>query len=258
MLHKHEGLPEDNEIVLCQVTKLFPNSVFVDLLEYGQSGMIHISEVSPGRIRNLREFVSIGRQIVCKVLRIDQQRGHIDLSLRRVNSTERQEKLEENKQELKAEQLVKNLAKKLHQPAEKLYQKISGPIFKSYSHLYLCFREVASGEASLKMLGIDSDIADELTAVVIDKFKPQKVAIQGEIALQTYDSRGIDKIKQALLRIQQVSSTISLLYFGAGKYKLTIEDVAYQPAEEHLTQVEQIIQEFQDKMSTASFVRHKE
>ena len=64
MLYKRTGLPEQDEIVLCKVTKIFPNSVFVDLLEYGKSGMIHISEGSPGRIRNLRDYVTIGRQIV--------------------------------------------------------------------------------------------------------------------------------------------------------------------------------------------------
>ena len=89
MLYKREGLPETDEIVLCKVTKIFPNSVFAELVEYRDSGMIHISEVSPGRIRNLRDYVSVGRQIVCKVLRIDRERGHIDLSLRRVNSNQR-------------------------------------------------------------------------------------------------------------------------------------------------------------------------
>ena len=92
MFYKREGILEQDEIVLCKVTKIYPNSVFVQLLEYNDSGMVHISEVSPGRIRNLRDYVSIGRQIVCKVLRIDRERGHIDLSLRRVNSNQRKEK----------------------------------------------------------------------------------------------------------------------------------------------------------------------
>jgi len=51
MLYQRKGIPEENEIVLCKVTKIYPNSVFVDLLEYAKPGMVHISEVSPGRIR---------------------------------------------------------------------------------------------------------------------------------------------------------------------------------------------------------------
>ena len=85
----------------------------MELLEYGEQGLVHISEIAPGRIRNIRDYVSEDRQIICKVLRIDQQKGHIDLSLRRVNSHQRVAKLEEIKQENKAETLVQNLAKKV-------------------------------------------------------------------------------------------------------------------------------------------------
>ena len=130
MLYKREGIPEENEIVLCQVTKIFPNSVFVKLLEYNDTGMIHISEVSPGRIRNLRDYVKVDKQIVCKVLRIDREKGHIDLSLRRVNSNQRKEKLDEIKAELKAESLIANLAKKLKTSTEKLYLDLTKTIFR--------------------------------------------------------------------------------------------------------------------------------
>src|SRR3989338_10673528 len=150
MLYSAKGYPEEDEIVLCKVSKLYPNSVFVDLLEYeGKFGIIHISEVSPGRIRNLRDFVSIGRQIVCKVLRVDEQKGHIDLSLRRVNSNQRREKLEEIKQEMKAEQLLKNLATKLKKPVEQIYKEVTGKVFKEYSHLYLAFKDIVSEELDL-------------------------------------------------------------------------------------------------------------
>ncbi|MBI2152073.1 S1 RNA-binding domain-containing protein [Candidatus Woesearchaeota archaeon] len=170
MLYRREGIPEEDEIILCKVTKLFPNSVFVDILEYpGKQGMIHISEVSPGRIRNLRDFVSQDRQIVCKVLRIDRERGHIDLSLRRVNTTQRSEKLEEIKQELKAEALISNLAKKLQQPAEKFYRDLVAKVFKEYSHLYLCFRDLVTGTVNLEKMGLEKNLANEITTAVTSK-----------------------------------------------------------------------------------------
>src|SRR3989344_7970609 len=224
MLYKLKGFPEQDEIVLCKVTKIFPNSVFVDLLEYGKQGMVHISEVSPGRIRNLRDFVSEGRQIICKVLSINTEREHIDLSLRRVNSSQRKEKLEEIKQELKAENLIQMLSKKLDQPIEKIYQKVSEKILKEYSHLYLCFWDVAAGEASMEKLGVEKKIAEELTEAVLEKFKPKKVIVQGEIVLNTYDDNGLDKVKSLLMSVEKLSKTITIRYLGAGRYKLAIEE----------------------------------
>ncbi len=255
MLYRRTGMPETDEIVLCKVTSIFPNSVFVELVEYDKPGMVHISEISPGRIRNLRDFVSIGREIVCKVLRIDREKGHIDLSLRRVNSTQHQAKLDEIKQELKAESLIKNLSKKLKIPAEKLYQLLSEKIFKEYSHLYLCFWEIVNGQADLEKLGVEKKLAQEITAAVLEKFKPEKITLKGEIRLQTYSSDGLDKIKKTLAEIGKISESLSLSYLGAGRYRLIIEDSDYKPAEKKLKKVEGILEKFVDKLSTAELKR---
>jgi|SRR3989344_2584793 len=257
MLYKLKGFPEQDEIVLCKVTKIFPNSVFVDLLEYGKQGMVHISEVSPGRIRNLRDFVSENRQIICKVLSINEEREHIDLSLRRVNSSQRKEKLEEVKQELKAENLIQMLSKKLGQPIEKIYQKVAEKVLKDYSYLYLCFRDVAAEEASLEELGIEKKLAQELTEVIIEKFKPKKIIVQGEIRLSTYDENGLDKIKNVLMSIEKLSQNIKLRYLGAGRFKIVIEEDDYQAAEKILKKAEQIVEKFKDKISEAVIEREK-
>src|SRR3989344_8840742 len=110
MLYRKEGYPEEHELVSCTVTKILPQSVFVNINEYAKQGMIHIAEISPGRIRNLRDFVEEGKMIVCKVLHVDSQRGHIDLSLRRVTESQRREKNDQMKQEMTAEKIVEFLA----------------------------------------------------------------------------------------------------------------------------------------------------
>ncbi len=257
MLYRRQGFPEENEIVLCKVTKIFPNSVFVDLLEYNRSGLIHISEIAPGRIRNLREYVTPDRQVVCKVLRIDLEKGHIDLSLRRVNSHERSEKLEEVKQEQKAEQLVKNISKKLKLIPESLYKELMNAVGKKYPSLYLCFRDMAAGNCQLESLGIKSDLAQEISAAVNEKFKPQKIMLKAEIRLQTYVPEGIEKIKNTLAEVGKLSPAISLSYLGAGRYHLVVEEVDYKTAEKHLAKVKEIVDAFQDKSSSASFEREK-
>ena len=255
MLYKKHGMPEIDDLVLCKVTKIYPNSVFVNLLEYNDSGIIHISEVAPGRIRNLRDYVSVGRQIICKILRIDKERGHIDLSLRRVNSNQRREKLDEIKQEIKSESIVKNLAKRVNMPYKKLYEDLTKAIFKEYSHLHLCFKDVADGETDLISLNVSKKVADPLTEIILDKFKPKKITIEGEIKLQTYEEAGVTKIKDILTKIEKVSETITLFYLGAGRFKLVIEDFEYKPAEDNFSKVEKILESFTDKLSTASLAR---
>ena len=257
MFYKKKGYPEEEEIVLCKVSKIFPNSVFVELLEYGEQGLVHISEIAPGRIRNLRDYVTESKQIVCKVLRIDRAKGHIDLSLRRVGSHQRQAKLDEIKQELTAETLIQNMAKRLQKPVEELYRQVTEKVFKEYSHLYLCFKDVAAGEASLEKLGLEKKLSESLAEAIIDRFKPSKVTVKGEIQIQSYAPDGIDRIRDVLLAIEKISPTIKLFYLGGGRFKVTIEDIDYKPAEQTMRKVQDLLEKFNDKSSTAVFEREK-
>ena len=102
MFYQKKGIPEENEIVICTVKKILPHGVFVGLDEYkDKEGLIHISEISPGRVRNIRDFVKEGKRIVCKILKINLERNHIDLSLRRVTQSQRINKNTSYKQEQK-------------------------------------------------------------------------------------------------------------------------------------------------------------
>src|SRR3989339_26166 len=106
MLIKRIGYPEESDLVMCTVNYIQHNSVFVSIHEYNRQGMIPISEIAPGRIRNIRDYVTEGRVVICKVLRVNQERGYIDLSLRRVSESQRRQKSDEVKQETKAEKII--------------------------------------------------------------------------------------------------------------------------------------------------------
>src|SRR3989344_986565 len=159
MLYRREGFPGEDELVLCTVTKVLPHVVFVNIDEYDKGGLVHISEIAPGRIRNIREYVELGKKIVCKVLRVDQAKGHIDLSLRRVSEIERKKKLEEIKQEQKAEKIVELVATQTKRKVHEVYETITAKVFERYPFIYLFFKDVAIGKASCTELIADAQLA---------------------------------------------------------------------------------------------------
>src|SRR3989344_3351859 len=138
MIYK-TGIPEEGELVFCTVTKIFGHGVFVILDEYNKPAMIHISEIAPGRIRNMREYVVEGKKVVCVVLRIHQDKGHVDLSLRRVNEGQRRKKLEEIKQEQKAEKIIEVIARQLKLDVEKTKLEVVTSISAKYGTISSCF-----------------------------------------------------------------------------------------------------------------------
>ena len=77
---------EEGNLVLCTVKKVTNTITFVELSD-GEEGTIVSSEIAPGRIKLMRQYVVPNKKIVCKILEISGDR--ISLSLRRVNSKER-------------------------------------------------------------------------------------------------------------------------------------------------------------------------
>lgn len=71
----------EGEITECTVEQIMPYGVFVRITKNGKKGMIHISELSYGFVKNIGDIVKISDKIQAKIIRID-ERGRIDLSLK--------------------------------------------------------------------------------------------------------------------------------------------------------------------------------
>jgi translation initiation factor 2 subunit 1 len=231
MFYFKSGFPEENEVVVCTVTSVQYNSVFCTLDEYDKSGMIHISEISAGRIRNIRDFVVEGKKVVCKVLRTSEERGHIDLSLRRVNENQRREKNMLIKQEQKAEKIIENLAAELKQEPKTVYDAIATPILTSYEYLHMALQEYVDGEADLATLGIPQEYLATLLSRVKEKIKAKSVTITGTLSLSTYAEDGVELVRQALIAAKATSPHLSLSYLGSGNYQVQVEAEEYKEAE---------------------------
>ena len=257
MILKKEGFPEEGELLLCTVTKIFGHSVFVNIEEYNKQGMIHISEISPGRIRNLRDYVVEGKKIVCVVLRVNKEKGHVDLSLRRVNDNQRRRKLESIKQEQKAEKILDYVAKELNKDPKQFYEAISEKIFKKYSNLNDCFFDVVKGEITLKELGIEKESAEKLTDMIKERMKPPKIIISGNLSLKSYDGDGIEIIKQALKKAEDSGKeSVVIKYAGGGTYNVMVTADDYKQAEKILKDVSDASIKFiEKKQGIASFKR---
>ncbi|MBC8501484.1 MAG: translation initiation factor IF-2 subunit alpha [Nanoarchaeota archaeon] len=259
MLFKRHGYPDEGELVLCTVTKVQFHSVFCDIDEFDRkSGMIHISEVSPGRIRNIRDYVKEGKKVVCVILRINKERGHIDLSLRRVNDSQRRRKMDEIKQEQKAEKILELLAKELKKPFEEFYKKISKPILEDYDMLHLAFNDVVEQGLKLEKLGIEKKIADKLTKVIKEKIKPKEVFISGEFTLTSYDENGLDVVKTALQNAEKIDEKVDIKYEGGGRYMLRITAKEYKEAEDIMSKVTaEVVNYVEEHNGEAAFERHE-
>ncbi|MEM4263827.1 MAG: S1 RNA-binding domain-containing protein [Candidatus Woesearchaeota archaeon] len=248
-------MPQEDELVLCTVTAVQYNSVFAKLDEYGKTGMIHISEIAPGRIRNIRDYVVEGKKIVCQVLRIDPEKGHIDLSLRRVNEMQKRKKLDSIKQEQLSEKIIEFVANKRKENVEALCNTISEKILEKYPSLFDAFEGVVRGEVDLAKI-LDKDLAKELTDVIKQRIRLHEIEVGGDIKLISYAPNGVEVVKAALKKAQESKSSPVIKYKGAGTYSITIKSDDYKAAEKALKQaVDEMLKYAKEHKAIAEFTR---
>src|SRR3989304_4335954 len=201
---------EVGDSVLCTVDMIVGTVVFVKIhgLEKEIEGGIVMSEIAPGRIRNIRDYVVPKKKIVCKVLRIAQN-GHIDLSLRRVSKKESEEvkKRAENEQTY-AKILKTILGEKGDAAIEKIRE--GGNIYD--------FLEDAKKDAK----ELESIIGKEDAKKILDILKAQKKKksiVKKEINLSSTNPDGVNDIKQVFAEIKGAK----IKYISGGNYTLETE-----------------------------------
>lgn len=75
---------EKGRIVTGQVTGIEKYGIFVSLDEF-YSGLIHISEISDGFVKDINDYVNIGETIQAKVVETDEKAYHVKLSIKNMN-----------------------------------------------------------------------------------------------------------------------------------------------------------------------------
>lgn len=75
---------EKGRIVTGQVTGIEKYGIFVSLDEF-YSGLIHISEISDGFVKDISDYVNVGETIQAKVVETDEKAYHVKLSIKNLN-----------------------------------------------------------------------------------------------------------------------------------------------------------------------------
>jgi len=216
--------------------------------------MIHISEISPGRIRNIRDYVKEGKRIVCKVLKVNKEKHQIDLSIRRVNTMQRINKNSEYKQEQKAEKLLEYIGKQLNKDLKSMYEELGFQIIEKYGSLYEGFQRFVLDDELIEDLKLDKETKETFTKIIKDKIKPPEVEISGIFKITSEAPNGIEIIKEILTKAQK--GDIKITYISAPKYRITVKASDYKTAEGILKNIqEEIITGITKKGGQAEFIR---
>jgi translation initiation factor 2 subunit 1 len=262
MAERKPEWPETGDLVIATIETVTDYGAYAKLDEYNKRGLLHVSEISSSWIRNIRDFVREGQKVVLKVLRVDPEKGHIDLSLRRVTKREKIEKILSWKKDRKAEALLRGVAEKVGVPDEEAYEK-AGKIVEENYGLYEGFEKaVKEGAEVLVKIGVPENFAKAFSEVAAERIHVKMVKVKGTIEVRCVKPNGVKVIKDAFLSAERAEqakdANVRFYVVAAPKYSVEVSAENYKRAEDVLQRVSQhVVDNVVEAGGQGSFRREK-
>ncbi|HEC94688.1 MAG TPA: translation initiation factor IF-2 subunit alpha, partial [Thermoplasmatales archaeon] len=177
------------------------------------------------------------QRVVCKVMHVDETKGHIDLSLKRVNEHQRREKIQEWKNEQKAEKLFEMVAEKLGKNVEECYKEFGNKLVETYGTLYAAFEECAYDSETLKKDGFSGEWFKHFEKIAKENIQIPFVTIKGELKITSMQPDGLKHVQKALQLAEETEFEdveVEVTYKGAPNYLITVKAPDYKIAEEEM------------------------
>ena len=236
---KYSGWPEPGELVVGEVDEIADFGVFVDLLEYeDKRGLAHVSEVASGWIKNIRDHVNVGQVVVCKVLEVDESSQQIDLSIKDVNDHQRSDKIQEWKNEQKADKWME-LAFGEDLDDEK-FSSVANALLAEFDSMYEAFEAAAiHGPGALADTDLDDDEVEAIVDTARENVSVPYVTVTGYVDLRSPNPDGVEDVREALEAAGgngEVPEEVDLqvTYVGAPEYRIRVQAPNYKAAESAL------------------------
>ncbi len=230
-------LPEVNDFVLATVKKILPFGAVCGLDEYGNAeAFAHISEVSSGWVRNIREHLKDGQKVVAKVVFIDAAKHQIDLSFKRVSEGERKRKLELVQAEKRGNKLLERAGIRVGKSLPQSMVEVGNALAQEFGSVYDAFESIAGGVEPTKTK-LSKQWLAALKAVAEQEIKVKRIAIRSTISLKSYAPDGVEKVKRVLhdagaLAQEGISCTVH--YVSAPHYFFDVTAADYKTGEKFL------------------------
>lgn len=212
-----QKFPEVDDVVMVQVTSIAEMGAYVELLEYNNiEGMVLLSELSRKRIRSITRIIKVGRQEPVMVLRVDKEKGYIDLSKRRVSQEDIAKSDEKFGKSKLVHSIMRHVAETTKENLEELYTQIGWPLYKLYGHAFEAFKQMVvdqdeviaklnatNGESALLA---KEEVLEALMKNIRRRMTPQPVKFRADVEMTCYHYGGIEHIKTAMRAAEAVGT----------------------------------------------------
>lgn len=232
--------PQKFEILLGEVVSITPYSASVKLEDYDLTGMIHISEIASGWVKDIRKHVKEGQTVVVKVMFVDKEKEHVGLSIKRVNEKQKHDKIKEKKQEQKAEKMFDMVAKEL-KAKKKEKEEIREKIKEEFGSLYVAFEKVMKNASILTSRGIPENWIENIKEIAERNTTKKEYEFKAKLFVKSHESNGLEIVKKIL---KEAEKHFDVTYISAPEYLIKMKTNDPKKGEQEFTEKLDKIKEF--------------
>merc|ERR1711937_446989 len=173
------------------------------------------------------------------VLRVDTEKGYIDLSKRRVSPEDAQAGEEKFNKSKLVHTITRHAAETTNTDLEDLYKALTWPLYKKYGHAYDAFKQMVSSPEDMfsEAIAISGEegaavLTKELQNTILKDIKrrmtPTPMKIRADIELTCFHYDGVLHIKDAIRAGESISTedcTVRIKLLAPPLYVLTTQTV---------------------------------
>lgn len=219
--------PEVDQAVMIQVKSMADSGAYVSLLEYNNiEGMILFSELSRRRIRSISSLIRVGRIEPVMVLRVNKEKGYIDLSKRRVAEEDIQACEERYNKSKLVHSIMRHVAETMELDLEDLYIHVGWPLYRKYGHAFEAFKLIVNDPDSILnsltrevtevgpdgntitrvVPALSEEVKNALVQNIRRRMTPQPLKIRADVEMKCFQFDGVLHIKEAMRKAEAVGN----------------------------------------------------
>ncbi|KAL8135153.1 eukaryotic translation initiation factor 2 subunit alpha homolog [Apium graveolens] len=219
--------PQVDMAVMIQVKSIGEMCAYVSLLEYNNiEGMILLSELSRRRIRSINSLIKVGRTEPVMVLHVDEEKGYVNLSKRRVSEEDIQICEDRYNKSKLVHSIMRHVAETMEVDLEDLYLYVGWPLYRKYGHAFEAFKLIVNDPDSIintltrevKEISADGQEVTKVVPAMSEEVKmslikdirrrmtPQPLKIRADVEMKCFQFDGVLHIKAAMRKAEAAGS----------------------------------------------------
>ncbi|KAI3906277.1 hypothetical protein MKW92_026994 [Papaver armeniacum] len=238
--------PEVGMAVMTQVKEMTDMGAYVSLVEYNNmEGLVLFDELSKTCVRSVKKLLKAGRPQPLMVLRVDEEKGYVDLSKTEDAKKDLATCEERYKKSKRVHSVMRHVAQAKQFDLEDLYLSVGWPLYRKYMHAYEAFKLILTDPDTIldsltrevTEVGPDGQEVTKVLPALTEELKyallmnierhvaPQtKKKLRAEIEVTCFEFDGVLHIKEAMRKAEATGNDVcpvKVKLVVASRYVLT-------------------------------------